>query len=130
MSFYEMAEQTVSPEVEKSLFETIEPQPGQIGFLTFIRNGFAGGDIFGSEELCKQQIPKLLRGIYLDLVDNCTSFPSIDSAKILAQLAAANFETFDTVGKGTELRFETDEVQGALKIADQQVSHLTILPKI
>jgi len=66
----------------------------------------------------------------LDLVDNCTSFPSIDSAKILAQLAAANFETFDTVGKGTELRFENDEVQGALKIADQQVSHLTILPKI
>ncbi|MER3631701.1 MAG: hypothetical protein C4325_05650 [Blastocatellia bacterium] len=53
MSFYEMAEQNVSPEVEKSLFETIEPQPGQIGFLTFIRNGFAGGDIFGSEELCK-----------------------------------------------------------------------------
>jgi hypothetical protein len=36
---------TITPETESSLFEGIQYQGRQIGFPTFISEGFAGGDI-------------------------------------------------------------------------------------
>jgi hypothetical protein len=118
-----------TPEAEKDLFEEIQYQEKQIGFLAFINGGFAGGDIFGSSELCRKQMKKLLRGYYLDAVDEGAEFPKIDPEKILEQVTLGNLEKFESVGKGTELRFETDKIQGACKLVEENVSHLTIFPR-
>lgn len=118
-----------TPEAEKDLFDEIKYQEKQIGFLAFINGGFAGGDVFGSAELCEKQMKKLLRGYYLDAVDEGQEFPKLDPEKILEQIMLGNLEQFESVGKGTELRFETDRIQGACKLVGENVSHLTIFPR-
>ncbi len=118
-----------TPEAEKDLFEEIPYQEKQIGFLAFINGGFAGGDFFGSSELCRKQMKKLLRGYYLDAVDKGTEFPKVEAGEILEQISNAHQEQFSTIGKGTEIRFETDKIQGACKLVEENVSHLTIFPR-
>lgn len=119
----------VTPEVETNLFEEISYQENQIGFLAFINDAFAGGDIFGSPDLCSKQMKKLLRGYYLDALDSGVQFPQLNADDILQQIVSANHQSFPTIGKGLEMRFESDKIQGAWKLADDMVSHLTIFPK-
>lgn len=119
----------VTPEVEKDLFEDIPYQEKQIGFLAFIKGEFAGGDIFGSTKLCEKQMKKLLRGYYLDALDSGVKFSSLEAEDVIKQIADADHEQFDSIGKGTEMRFEAEKIQGAWKLVDDNVSHLTVFPK-
>ena len=119
----------VTPEVEKDLFEDIPYQEKQIGFLAFIKGEFAGGDIFGSTHLCEKQMKKLLRGYYLDALDSGVNFPALDAEDIFKQITDADHEQFESIGKGAEIRFEADKIQGAWKLVDENVSHLTVFPK-
>lgn len=119
----------VTPEIETDLFEDIPYQKTQIGFLAFINGEFAGGDIFGSTDLCEKQMKKLLRGYYLDALDSGVKFSKVDADEVLKEINEAHHEQFTAVGKGTEMRFETDKIQGAWKLVDESVSHLTIFPK-
>lgn len=119
----------VTPEVEKDLFEDILYQEKQIGFLAFIKGEFAGGDIFGSTKLCEKQMKKLLRGYYLDALDGGVKFPSLDAEDVIKQITDADHEQFESIGKGTEMRFEAEKIQGAWKLVDENVSHLTVFPK-
>lgn len=120
---------TLSPEAESDLLEEIKYQPRQIGFLAFIGEGFAGGDVFGSTELCEKQMRKLMRGYYLDAMDAGVKFPELKAEEILAQIAAARQEQFEAVGKGVEMRFEAESVQGAWKMVDEAPAHLTVFPR-
>jgi hypothetical protein len=104
-------------------------QPKQVGFLAFIRDGFAGGDVFGSPELCRRKLHKLLRSYYLDSLDHAMGFPQITSEQIFEQVRMAAQEPFETVGKGVELRFEARDVQGAWKLVDDFIPHLMVFPK-
>jgi hypothetical protein len=119
----------VSPETESDLLEEIQYQDKQIGFLAFVNGGFAGGDVFGSTGLCEKQMKKLLRGYYLDAVDEEIKFPALDAEEILKQIALANHEEFEAVGKGIEMRFEAEKIQGACNLVDESVSHLTVFPR-
>ncbi len=119
----------ISPEAETDLLEEIPYQEKQIGFLAFIKGRFAGGDIFGSADLCEKQMRKLLRGYYLDALDSDVKFPALDAAEILKQIPIAHQEQFAAIGKGTEMRFEADKIQGAWKMVDENLSHLTVFPK-
>ena len=49
---------TESPE---QLQQEVPHQEKQVGFFAFIKDGFAGGDVFGSSELCRKKLPKLVR---------------------------------------------------------------------
>lgn len=101
----------------------------QVGFLAYIRDGFAGGDVFGSPELCRRKLHKLLRSYYLDSLDEAVGFPQVTSREIFEQVRAAPQEQFETVGKGVELRFEARDVQGAWKLVDDYIPHLMVFPK-
>jgi hypothetical protein len=113
----------------ESLPVEIPYQQRQVGFLAFIRDGFAGGDVFGSPELCRRKLHKLLRSYYLDSLDEAVGFPRITSEQIFEQVRAASQEQFETVGKGIELRFESRDVQGAWKLVDDFIPHLMVFPK-
>lgn len=104
-------------------------QQKQVGFLAFIRDGFAGGDVFGSPELCRRKLHKLLRSYYLDSLDQAVGFPRVTFAQVLDQVRTASQEQFETVGKGVELRFEARDVQGAWKLVDEFIPHLMVFPK-
>jgi hypothetical protein len=125
----DITDASITPETEKSMLEEIWHQPNQIGFLAYIKGGFAGGDLFGSSQLCEKQMRKMLRGYYLDALDAGVEFPAVEAEEILAQVARANHERFDAIGKGAEMRFEAETVQGAWKLVDETVSHLTVFPR-
>ena len=125
----DLLDTSITPEAEQTLMEEIQYQEKQIGFLAYIGGGFAGGDVFGSTELCEKQMRKLMRGYYLDALDIGINFPDINAEEILKQIAAASHEQFAAIGKGTEMRFETERIQGAWKLVDESVSHLTVFPR-
>lgn len=117
---------TESPE---HLQHEVPHQEKQVGFFAFIKDGFAGGDVFGSSELCRKKLPKLVRSYYLDSLDEGVQFPAITVEQILKQIQSAEPEQFASIGKGTDVRFESKDVQGACKIVEEFIPHLMVFPK-
>jgi hypothetical protein len=111
------------------LTETFRVEENQIGYIAFIKGGFAGGDLFGSTGACRRKMEKLVRGYYLDSLDAAVAFERIEIPEILRELRDAQSDDFGTVGKGTEKRFEAAHVQGSWMELDGVIQHLTILPK-
>jgi hypothetical protein len=130
MSLTDVYESSVSGEDEARLAEEVRPQAGQVGYFAFVREGFAGGDVFGSSELCRAKLAKLLRGHYFDALDAQLEFPRLSASDVLAQVRAARPEQFAGVGKGSELRFESASVQGACKVVGETIPHLAVFPKL
>lgn len=118
--------QSPGPEVLKKAFSVKE---NQIGYVTFVKEGFAGSDLFGSAEVCRRKMEKLLRGYYLDSLDHGVAFEKVEIEQILREVRAAEHNEFGTVGKGRERRFDAPHVQGSWKEVDGFIPHVTILPK-
>ncbi len=114
------------PEVLNATFSVAE---NQIGYMAFIKGGFAGSDLFTSAEVCRGKMEKLLRGYYLDSRDHGVAFDKVDVEEILREVKAAEHREFETVGKGRERRFDAPHVQGSWKEVDGFIPHVTILPK-
>jgi len=121
---------SVSGEDESQLEEEMKPQPRQVGYFAFVREGFAGGDVFGSPRLCQAKLNKLLRGHYLDSLDEWVTFPRLTVEEVMRQVREADPEQFASVGKGSEMRFESGDLQGAWKVVDEFVPHLMVFPKL
>lgn len=130
MSLTDVYESRVSRDDEARLEEEVRPQPGQVGYFAYVRGGFAGADVFGSSELCRAKLAKLLRGHYLDALDSYVEFPRLSVEQVIGQLRGAVPEQFAAVGKGAELRFEAAGVQGACKVVDETIPHLAVFPKL
>lgn len=118
--------QAPEPEVLNAAFKVAE---NQIGYMAFIKGGFAGSDLFTSSEVCRGKMEKLLRGYYLDSQDQGVSFDKVEIEDILREVRTAQHREYETVGKGRERRFEAPHVQGAWKEVDGFIPHVTILPK-
>lgn len=120
---------SMPPETQDEMFHEIPFQEGQVGYLAYINGGFAGGDIFGSSELCRRQLNKLMKGYFLDAVDDEVSFPHIPVEEILDELTHAHHESYDAIGKGSEGRYEAEKIEGAYKVDEEVVTHMTVFPK-
>ena len=114
---------------EEVLSKTFKVAENQIGYVAFIKGGFAGSDLFSSADVCRGKMEKLLRGYYLDSRDNGVAFEKVDVNEILREVKSAEHRRFETVGKGTERRFEGAHVQGSWKEVDGTIPHVSILPK-
>ena len=130
MSYTDVYESSVSGEDETRLEREAGARPGQVGYFAHVRGGFAGGDVFGSEELCRAKLSKLLRGLYFDSLDSYLEFPRLTFEQVVEQVRGATPERFEAVGKGAELRFETAGVQGACRLVDERIPHLAVFPKL
>ena len=111
------------------LKEAFKVEEKQIGYMAFIKGGFAGCDVFGSTDACRGKMEKLLRGYYLDSRDTGVVFDRVEIDEILREVRAAEHREFETVGKGRERRFDAPHVQGSWKEVDGSIPHVTILPK-
>lgn len=118
----------VASTYKESVFDKIRHIDRQVGYLAYIDDGFAGGDIFGSAELCGRQVDKLTRGYLMDTEDLGANFPVISDSELLEGLESAEFTEHPSVGKGVELRFQNGKIQGACSIVDEMVSHVTVFP--
>lgn len=125
----EVVMRCVAASPEGPVFEKIRHIENQVGFLAFIDEGFAGGDLFGSSELCKKQLEKLARGYLIDSEDPGISFPEIGELEIMKEVGSSEVTEHASIGKGREIRFGNGKVQGACKIVDDRVSHVTVFPK-
>lgn len=119
----------VAASPEGPVFEKIKHVKNQVGFLAFIDDGFAGGDIFGSADLCGKQLEKLARGYLVDAEDREISYPKIGEDEVLAEIARAEAAERASIGKGREMRFENGKIEGACKVVDDRVSHVTVFPR-
>lgn len=114
---------------DESLRESFPHQKNQVGYLAFIRDGFAGGDIFPSTKISERKFHKLVRSYYLDSRDPEMSFPSLSPEEILDQIRSSEMEPVQTVGSGNEARFEGAAVQGSLTSFEEKLAHLLVFPK-
>jgi hypothetical protein len=112
----------------EQLRRSFEVAANQVGYLAFVNDGFAGGDIFCSNAVCRKKLEKLMRGYYLDSLDHGVAFAKIDVEDVLREIRSAQHHEFGTVGRGSEIRFEAAHVQGAWKQVDGWIPHVTILP--
>ena len=85
--------------------------------------------IEASTSVCRRKMEKLVRGYYLDSLDDAVLFEKIDIAAILEEPRNTQHNDLGTVGKGTERRFEAVHVQGSWKEVEGSIQHLIILPK-
>jgi hypothetical protein len=115
---------------DSKLKESLGHQEKQVGFLAFIRGGFAGGDIFASERLSRRKFYKLARSYHLDALDKALSFPRVSTEAVIQQLTESRSELVKSPGIGKELRFLGKEIQGSAILLDEQVAHVTLFPKI
>lgn len=118
--------QAPEPEVLNAAFKVVE---NQIGYMAFIKGGFAGSDLFSSSTVCRGKMEKLLRGYYLDSRDHGVTFEKVAIEEILREVRAAEHREFKTVGKGRDRRFDAAHVQGSWKEVDGFIPHVAILPK-
>lgn len=125
----DIAQGVINPEINDSLKDNLKYRKHQIGFLAFIDGGFAGGDVFGSPELCEKQFESMIRGYYLDAADEGIVFPKVKPQDILPGILSSVQEAFESIGKGKEIRFEDAKIQGAWNVSDERISHLTVFPK-
>jgi len=124
----DMYESTIDS-TDEDLQKSIPHRERQVGFLAFIDGKFAGGELFGSAELCGRKLPKLVRSYYLDSLDQGVQLPAITVEQVLAQMQAAQHEQFEAIGKGTELRFETPSIQGSWKLVEDLIPHVIVFPR-
>lgn len=115
---------------DESLRDKIPHQDKQVGYLAYVRSGFAGGDIFPSEAISRRKFYKLLRSYHLDSLDPDTEFPELPADEILNQISMSNAEKVKSVGAGEDLRFEGTSVQGSVTFWEKGFAHLTVFPRL
>lgn len=118
----------VASTYKESVFDKIRHVDRQVGYLAYIEGGFAGGDIFGSPEICSKQVDKLTRGYLMDMEDRAMAFPVVSDSDLFEGLRNSEFTEHVSVGKGIEMRFHNGKVQGACSVVDGLVSHVTVFP--
>jgi hypothetical protein len=101
-----------------------------MGYLAFIRGGFAGGDIFANQELYARQIHRLLRSYHLDSLDQAARFPGVKAESILKAIQEMRPENVPSIGKGTDLRFDSEKLTGGVTLLDGSLAHLTVFPNV
>ena len=112
------------------LQQSIPHFPDQLGYLTYVRGGFAGGDIFPSTSISWKKYTKLLRSYLLDAQDPDVEFPKMKIGEIRQEIASSRIETVKALGAGLEHRFKSLKIQGSYTLLDDRLAHMTIFPKV
>lgn len=115
---------------DESIQQKIPHKDFQVGYLAFIRDGFAGGDIFPSTEISRRKFYKLMRSYNLDSLDAMVEFPGLDPKEVFAQIQSGTAEKVDSIGAGEDYRFEGSNIQGSATLFDGDFAHLTVFPKV
>ncbi len=102
----------------------------QTGYLAFIRQGFAGGDIFPTGEISRRKFYKLMRSYNLDSLDAAARFPLLEADDVFEQIRSSVAEPVESIGAGEDFRFENDHIQGAVTLFRGRFAHLTVFPKV
>jgi hypothetical protein len=115
---------------DSEIQQRITLQPNQVGYLAFIRDGFAGGDIFPSPAISARKFYKLMRTYYLDSRDPEAEFRPIQAADLIKRIETSALEPVESIGEGSELRFRHHDIQGSLTRVGEALAHLAVFPVV
>ena len=115
---------------DAAIREQILHLPNQVGYLAFIREGFAGGDIFPSPAISARKFYKLVRTYYLDSRDPEAGFRQIEATDLMNRIEASAVEPVESIGEGRELRFRQCDIQGSLTRVGEALAHLAVFPVV
>jgi hypothetical protein len=107
----------------------INPCKDQVGFLAFIRGGFAGGEIFGNAELYSKKCASLIYGYLLDSLDRNVSFPFVDVSTALRDFKPIRLMRIKSEGSGSEFRFYTKCLQGTYRLVDDNFVYCNLFAR-
>lgn len=113
---------------------------GQVG-AAFAIDGFVVGlDVFDSQNIAREYLPKVIRSYALDAIAQRSPRAAragairrkpleVEVVELLDQVSSADAESFPAVGVGTDVRIDSRELAGAALVRDDQVVHLSAFRK-
>ncbi len=115
---------------DRQIQKEIAHQPRQVGYLAFIRDGFAGGDIFSSSEISARKFYKLVRTYYLDSRDPEAEFRPVPADEVMGRIGSSAVEPVESIGEGSDFRFRQRDIQGSLTQVGEILVHLAVFPVV
>ena len=123
--------------VEEYVHE-IEWLDGQVG-AAFALDGYVVGlDVFDSQNIAREYLPKVLRSYALDAIAHAsnrsrateTRAPlAVEVAELIEQVCKADAQVFPAVGIGSDVRIDSRDLAGAALVRDESVVHLSAFRK-
>jgi ARG/rhodanese/phosphatase superfamily protein len=121
-----------APAIEKFV-EVCQPFEQQIGALFAIDCRIVGCDVFDRPSTFRRILPKLVRSVAVEAVDvygdgHTQISPQTiraDAERFLAAIAGARHREANSVGLGTDVRFDGTGVIGAALVVRENVLHLS-----
>lgn len=113
----------------------------QVGAAFAIDGYVVGLDVFDSQNIAREYLPKVIRSYALDAIAHRSSRRShagtaasrkpleVEVVELLDQLSSAEAESFPAVGVGTDVRIDSRELAGAALVRDDAVVHLSAFRK-
>ena len=107
---------------------------GQVGAAFAINGKPAGVEIFESQSIAREYLPKVVRSYALDAIaQGRLASQSVAEPKEVVELinviCAADVQTFPSLGIGTDFRIDSPALAGAALVRDGSVVHLSAFLK-
>lgn len=115
---------------------------GQVGAAFAIDGYVVGLDVFDSQNIAREYLPKVIRSYALDAIAQKSNRPrrarSADAprsaradevAELIEQVCNAESSSFPAVGVGTDVRIDSKDLAGAALVRDEAVVHLSAFRK-
>lgn len=115
---------------DEELHKKFPVETAQVGYLAFIRGGFAGADVFATPALLRRRLSKLIRSYHLDSLDSAIQFAESEPERVVEEVSRSSGQSFDSIGEGQEVRFEAETTQGSVTFLGELLAHMTIFPKV
>jgi hypothetical protein len=107
---------------------------GQVGAAFAINGKPVGVEIFESQDIAREYLPKVIRSYALDAIaqGRVVSPRTVEAAEVsrlIESICAADGRNFPSVGLGTDLRIDSPDIAGAALVRDGSVVHLSAFLK-
>jgi hypothetical protein len=107
---------------------------GQVGAAFAINGKPVGVEIFESQDIAREYLPKVIRSYALDAIaqGRLVAPRSVDAAEVsrlIESICAADGRHFPSVGLGTDLRIDSPDIAGAALVRNGSVVHLSAFLK-
>jgi hypothetical protein len=107
---------------------------GQVGAAFAINGKPLGVEIFESQNIAREYLPKVIRSYALDAIaQGSVAAPrcveAAEVSRLIESICAADTRTFPSVGMGADLRIDSPDIAGAALVRDGSVVHLSAFLK-
>ena len=107
--------------------KAFQPVQNQVGMVFAFHGKIQGLEIFDSNQACAHYMARLVSSYALGIFsddDKSTMIMKGDVENFIEKINNANFECFDAIGEGEDLRLSGEEVAGGALVTGSHIVHL------